>query len=68
MEPDGDASIDAWAVEPVEGYVDDGGINLHYRDYGGAGDLLVFVPGFFMTCRSGAREFSGLGTFDRPRN
>lgn len=44
-----DASIDAQAVGPVEGYVDVGGIDLHYRDYGGTGDLLVFVPGFFMT-------------------
>jgi pimeloyl-ACP methyl ester carboxylesterase len=48
-ESDGDASIDAGAGQPVDGYVDVGGINLHYRDYGGTGDLLVFVPGFFMT-------------------
>lgn len=34
---------------PVDGHVDVGGINLHYRDYGGEGDLMVFVHGFFMT-------------------
>ena len=48
-ESDGDASIDAGAGEPVDGHVDVAGVNLHYRDYGGTGDLLVFVPGFFMT-------------------
>jgi pimeloyl-ACP methyl ester carboxylesterase len=46
---DGDASVDSGASEPVDGYVDVGGTNLHYRDYGGTGDLLLFVPGFFMT-------------------
>lgn len=45
----GDASIDAQAVEPSEGHVDVGGLELYYRDYGGTGDLLVFVPSFFMT-------------------
>lgn len=43
-----DRSMDPPAAEPVDGYVDVGGINLHYRDYGGAGDLLVFLPGFYM--------------------
>ncbi|MGE0555267.1 MAG: alpha/beta fold hydrolase [Gemmatimonadales bacterium] len=48
---DGDPSIGAEAVGPLTGYVDVGGINLHYRDYGGTGDLLVFLPGFFMTAQ-----------------
>jgi pimeloyl-ACP methyl ester carboxylesterase len=47
-ESGGDTRMDPQAVEPVDGYVDVGGINLHYRDYGGTGDLLVFAPGFFM--------------------
>jgi pimeloyl-ACP methyl ester carboxylesterase len=34
---------------PVDGYVDVGGVKLHYRDYGGVGDLMVLVHGFFMT-------------------
>jgi pimeloyl-ACP methyl ester carboxylesterase len=33
----------------VDGYVEVDGVTLHYRDYGGEGDLLVFVPGFYMT-------------------
>ena len=48
-ESDGDTRMDPQPVGPVDGYVDVGGINLHYRDYGGTGDLLVFVPGFYMT-------------------
>jgi pimeloyl-ACP methyl ester carboxylesterase len=45
-ESDGDTRMEP---QPVDGYVDVGGINLHYRDYGGTGDLLVFLPGFYMT-------------------
>lgn len=48
-ESDGEASIDAQPVSPLTGYVDVGGTKLHYRDYGGTGTLLVFVPGFYMT-------------------
>jgi pimeloyl-ACP methyl ester carboxylesterase len=29
--------------------VDVGGFDMHYRDYGGAGDLMVLVPSFYMT-------------------
>jgi pimeloyl-ACP methyl ester carboxylesterase len=48
-ESDSDTRMDAQPAGPVDGYVDIGGINLHYRDYGGTGELLVFVPGFYMT-------------------
>jgi pimeloyl-ACP methyl ester carboxylesterase len=46
---DANAAADTLSVVPVDGYVDVGGVNFHYRDYGGDGDLLVFVHGFFMT-------------------
>lgn len=48
-ESDGDASLDPQPSEPVDGYVDVGGINLHYRDYGGTGDLMVLVPSLSQT-------------------
>ena len=44
-----DAPVGLQVVEPSDDYVDVDGVRLHYRDYGGSGDLLVFVPGFFMT-------------------
>lgn len=46
--PDAGEAV-ASSSAPVDGHVEVGGVNLHYRDYGGEGDLLVFVPGFFMT-------------------
>jgi 3-oxoadipate enol-lactonase len=46
---DGDASMDPLPTEPVDGFVDVGGITLHYRDYGGAGDLIVLVPSLGQT-------------------
>jgi len=46
MDDGDDAASDG---APVDGHVDVGGVSLHYRDYGGEGNLLVFVHGFFMT-------------------
>jgi len=34
---------------PEKGHVDIDGVTLEYRDYGGTGDLLLFVPSLFMT-------------------
>jgi len=34
---------------PVDGQVHIDGMKLHYRDYGGEGNLMVFVHSFFMT-------------------
>jgi pimeloyl-ACP methyl ester carboxylesterase len=47
-----EAGEDAPSVAaPVDGHADVGGVNLHYRDYGGEGDLLLFVPGLYMTAQ-----------------
>ena len=44
-----DLSVQAQRLEPSDEFVDVDGVSLHYRDYGGSGDLLIFVPSFFMT-------------------
>jgi len=37
------------AAAPEAAHVDIDGVTLAYRDYGGTGDLLLFVPSLFMT-------------------
>ena len=44
-----DGGEDAAPPAPEKGHVDIDGVTLEYRDYGGTGDLLLFVPSLFMT-------------------
>jgi len=44
-----DGTARAQQPEPLAGWVDVSGFDMHYRDYGGTGDLMLLVPGFYMT-------------------